>query len=110
MKSLIESINENIINEGFFAGLKEFAKQLKVTIKILKTAKQEFAKKLNDNPNLTIGDYLDWVTEIFTNEIKDFKEFNPNELVKTFIDGQEEQLNRLGFSRNDLFSEIKDIK
>jgi len=30
MKSLIESINENIINEGFFAGLKEFAKQLKV--------------------------------------------------------------------------------
>ena len=110
MKSLVESLNENIINEGFLQGLKEFAKQIKATVKILKTAKYEFAKKLSDNPNLTIGDYLDWVTEMFANEIKDFKEFNPDELIKTFIDGQEKQLNKLGFSRNDLFSEIKDIK
>ena len=108
MRSLVECLkSETIINEGFFGALKELGKQLKATKKIIVAVRDEFAKKAIENPDLTVQDYLNWAADMFWNEIKDFKELNPDELLKSFIDGQEEQIKKIGYSKTDKFIDLQ---
>lgn len=104
MKTLTEYLNEEItVNEGFFGALKEFGKQLKATKKVIVAIRDEFAGKVKENPDLTVQDYLDWVQDKFWNEIKDFEELDPKILLKSYLDGQEEQFKKTGFSKTDKF-------